>query len=101
MEQKTIHFTKEDNNTDEITTWECVRLTAHFFKLSVKRVYNIIDNFVHTNSWCVLFLTIVLSIAISCIYIGNARAERDRTCKLQYKLEQQLKALQCRMEVTK
>lgn len=99
--QPTIYFTSSDNNTDEITAWDSIKMTWHFFALSVRKVSRIIDHIVHTYSWFVLFLTAIVSFLISSVYICSARAERDRSNKQQYKLEQQIKTLQCQLEVSK
>ena len=97
--QSTIYFTKADDNTDEITAWDSVKMTWHFFALSVRKISAIINSIVHEYSWIVLFMVLLVSIFASSVFIGLARAERDSACKKQCELEQQVETLKCQLEV--
>lgn len=100
-EQKTIYFSESDKNSDELSIWLSVKMTWHYLKLSLKKISLLINDVVHKYSWTVLLLTILISSVISDIYIGMARAERDKSYQKQYRLEQKIKSLQCQLEVQK
>lgn len=97
-ETQTIHFTKNDNNTDEITAWYSVKMTGYYFGLSVKKISRAIDSIVHTYAWMVMILVVLISFLVSSVFIHLARAERDQANQRQYKLEQQVESMKCQLE---
>lgn len=99
-EPQTIYFTEKESNTDEITTWCCVKMTWYYLALSAKKIYRTIDKIVHSYAWLVLFLSALLFFLVSSIFIRLAREERDESCQRQYKLEQQVESLKCQLEVS-
>lgn len=97
---QTIHFKETDSNTDEITAWYSVKMTGHYFMLSVRKISCAINRIVHVYAWFVLVIVALLFLLVSNVCIYFARAERDQACQRQYKLEQQVESLKCQLEVS-
>lgn len=97
---QTIYFNETDSNTDEITAWYSVKMTGHYFVLSIRKISYAIDKIVHIHAWLVLFIVALLFFLVSSVCIHLARAERDKACQRQYKLEQQIESLNCQLEVS-
>lgn len=97
---QTIYFNKTDNNADEITAWCSMRMTGYYFVLSVRKISYAVNRIVHIHAWLVLFVMALLFFLVSSTCIHLARAERDKACQRQYKLEQQIESLNCQLEVS-
>lgn len=98
---ETILFTRKDCVTDEISAWYCIKMAWLYFVMFIKKVYEYIDRAVHRNPWLALFFIALIESSICCGLIMSARAERDNSNAMQYKLEREVNSLKCQLEALK
>lgn len=82
-----------------MTAWYSVKMTGHYFMLSVRKISYVVNKIVHIYAWLVMFVMALIFFLVSSICIHLARAERDKSCQRQYKLEQQVESLKCQLEI--
>ncbi len=72
QKQKTIKF------ADNVTTMDALSVIAKHMAIVFRNVWRGIDNAVHKLPWVFIVLTIIIAVTVSFLYIGQARAERDK-----------------------
>lgn len=73
-----------------VTTWEACKYILKLRVIIVRNVCRWVNKLVCSHPWICILLTIAISVIVSYVQIGNARAERDFYNKKNVKLTEKV-----------
>lgn len=76
--------------TGHIATWEACKYILKLYVIIIRNVCRWVDKLVCSHPWVCVLLTIAISVIVSYVQIGNARAERDFYNKKNVKLTEKV-----------
>lgn len=76
--------------TGHVTTWEACKYILKLRVIIVRNVCRWVNKLVCSHPWICILLTIAISVIVSYVQIGNARAERDFYNKKNVKLTEKV-----------
>ncbi len=86
MNHNTIDF------SSNCTTKEALVYIGRFSAVVARNTCRAIDNAAHRFPWAFIITILLVNILVSFVYIGQARAERDKYSKSNARLQQQVDA---------
>ena len=76
--------------TGHVATWEAFKYILKLHVIIIRNVCRWVDKLVCSHPWVCVLLTIAISVIVSYVQIGNARAERDLYNKKNVKLTEKV-----------
>lgn len=97
METATIKFTATDERLDyHVTSWEAAQMIARYTGIILANTWRAVNRFAHNWPWVIIIATVLASTMLSVVWVGQARAERDKAVGQQWRLQRQVEQLTIR-----